>query len=44
MLCFVGAYAMLEQAPVVAVAMGFGGVIFVGIAGLAWGRRGGTNG
>ena len=42
MLAFVGAYALLEKAPVVEVAMGFGSVILVGIAALAWGRRTGT--
>ena len=39
MLAFVGAYAMLEQVPVVMVAMGFGGVVLVGMGALAWGRR-----
>jgi LPLT family lysophospholipid transporter-like MFS transporter len=42
MLAFVGAYALLEKAPVVEVAMGFGSVILVGIAALAWGRRSGA--
>jgi LPLT family lysophospholipid transporter-like MFS transporter len=36
---FVGVYALLEQAPIVAVAMGFGGVVFAGMLALAWGRR-----
>jgi LPLT family lysophospholipid transporter-like MFS transporter len=39
MLAFVGAYAMLEQVPVVMVAMGFGAVVLVGMGALAWGRR-----
>jgi LPLT family lysophospholipid transporter-like MFS transporter len=39
MLGFVGAYALLEDAPVVTVAMGFGGIVFVGMLALAWGRR-----
>ena len=39
MLAFVGAYALLEQVPVVMVAMGFGGVVLVGMGALAWGRR-----
>lgn len=39
MLVFVGAYALLEQAPVIKVAMGFGGVVLVGMLALAWGRR-----
>ncbi len=42
MLGFVGAYALLEQVPVVNVAMGFGGVVLVGMAALAWGRRTGS--
>jgi LPLT family lysophospholipid transporter-like MFS transporter len=42
MLAFVGAYALLEKAPVVEVAMGFGRVILVGISALAWGRRSGA--
>jgi LPLT family lysophospholipid transporter-like MFS transporter len=39
MLGFVGAYALLEQVPVVNLAIGFGGVVFAGIAALAWTRR-----
>jgi len=39
MLAFVGAYALMEQVPVVNVAMGFGCVVFVGMLALAWGRR-----
>lgn len=39
MLGFVGTYALMEQVPVVNVAMGFGGVVFAGIAALAWTRR-----
>jgi LPLT family lysophospholipid transporter-like MFS transporter len=39
MLGFVGTYALLEDAPVVTVAMGFGGIVFVGMLALAWGRR-----
>jgi len=39
MLAFVGAYALLESVPVVNLAMGFGGVVFVGMLALAWGRR-----
>jgi LPLT family lysophospholipid transporter-like MFS transporter len=39
MLSFVGVYALMEQVPVVNVAMGFGCVVFVGMLALAWGRR-----
>lgn len=39
MLGFVGAYALLEDAPVVTVAMAFGGVVLAGMLALAWGRR-----
>jgi MFS transporter, LPLT family, lysophospholipid transporter len=39
MLGFVGAYALLEDAPVVTVAMGFGGMVLAGMLALAWGRR-----
>jgi LPLT family lysophospholipid transporter-like MFS transporter len=42
MLAFVGAYALMEQVPVVNVAMGFGCVVLVGMLALAWGRRPGT--
>ena len=38
MLGFVGAYALLESWPVVQVAMGFGGVVLLGITALAWSR------
>ena len=40
MLGFVGAYALVEGLPVVNMAMGFGAVVLVGIAVLAWSRRG----
>jgi len=40
MLGFVGAYALVEGLPVVNMAMGFGAVVLVGIAILAWSRRG----
>jgi LPLT family lysophospholipid transporter-like MFS transporter len=39
MLGFVGVYALLEQVPVVMVAMGFGSVVLAGMLALAWGRR-----
>ncbi len=39
MLGFVGAYALLEHLPVVKVASGFGAIVLLGIAALAWGRR-----
>jgi LPLT family lysophospholipid transporter-like MFS transporter len=38
MLGFVGVYALLEQAPVVNVAMGFGSVVLAGMLALALGR------
>jgi LPLT family lysophospholipid transporter-like MFS transporter len=39
MLGFVGAYAALENLPVVDVAMSFGCVVLAGIVALTWGRR-----
>ncbi len=39
MLGFVGVYALLEDVPVVMVAMGFGSVVLAGMLALAWGRR-----
>jgi MFS transporter, LPLT family, lysophospholipid transporter len=39
MLSFVGVYALMEQVPVVNVAMGFGCVVFVGMVALTKGRH-----
>jgi LPLT family lysophospholipid transporter-like MFS transporter len=39
MLGFVGAYALLEGLPVIELAMGFGVVVLLAIAALAWTRR-----